>query len=65
MAVETLLKAHAGLKAFVQAKHGIFSLAPTITLAEHHAELVEETAQIGWLVELKKICRQARLLQKR
>jgi L-ribulose-5-phosphate 4-epimerase len=57
-AVETLLKAHAGLKAFVQAKHGIFSLAQTITLAEHHAELVEETAQIGWLVELKKICRQ-------
>ena len=56
-AVEDLLKAHAGLKAFVQAKHGIFGLAPTITLAEHHAELVEETAQIGWLVELKKICR--------
>jgi len=59
-AVEALLKAHAGLKAFVQAKHGIFGLARTITLAEHHAELVEETAQIGWLVELKKICRQAR-----
>jgi len=54
-AVEALLKAHAGLKAFVQAKHGIFGLARTITLAEHHAELVEETAQIGWLVELKKI----------
>jgi hypothetical protein len=32
-------------------------MARTITLAEHHAELVEETAQIGWLVELKKICR--------
>ena len=59
-AVETLIKAHADLKAFVQAKHGIFGLAPTITLAEHHAELVEETAQIGWLVELKKICRQTR-----
>ena len=58
-AVETLIKAHADLKAFVQAKHGIFGLAPTITLAEHHAELVEETAQIGWLVELKKICRHA------
>jgi L-ribulose-5-phosphate 4-epimerase len=54
-AVEALLKAHADLKAFVQAKHGIFGLAGTITLAEHHAELVEETAQIGWLVELKKI----------
>jgi L-ribulose-5-phosphate 4-epimerase len=60
MAVEALLKTHAGLKAFVQAKHGIFGLARTITLAEHHAELVEETAQIGWLVELKKICRQIR-----
>jgi L-ribulose-5-phosphate 4-epimerase len=59
-AVEALLNAHADLKAFVQAKHGIFGLARTITLAEHHAELVEETAQIGWLVELKKICRQAR-----
>ncbi|MEJ2164307.1 MAG: class II aldolase/adducin family protein [Desulfobacterales bacterium] len=53
-AVEALLKAHTGLKAFVQARHGIFALAPTITLAEHHAELVEETAQIGWLVALKK-----------
>ena len=59
-AVEALLKTHADLKAFVQAKHGIFCLARTITLAEHHAELVEETAQIGWLVELKKICRQIR-----
>jgi L-ribulose-5-phosphate 4-epimerase len=59
-AVENLLNAHAGLKAFVQAKHGIFGLAPTITLAEHHAELVEETAQIGWLVDLKKIWRQTR-----
>jgi L-ribulose-5-phosphate 4-epimerase len=56
-AVEALLKVHADLKAFVQAKHGIFGLARTITLAEHHAELVEETAQIGWLVDLKKICR--------
>jgi len=59
-AVVALLKTHADLKAFVQAKHGIFGLARTITLAEHHAELVEETAQIGWLVELKKICRQTR-----
>ena len=59
-AVENLLNAHAGLKAFVQAKHGIFALAPTISLAEHHAELVEETAQIGWLVDLKKIWLQTR-----
>ena len=53
-AVEDLLNAHTDLKAFVQSKHGIFGLARTITLAEHHAELVEETAQIGWLVALKK-----------
>ena len=57
-AVETLLEVHAGLKAFIQARHGIFGLAPTITLAEHHAELVEETAQIGWLVALKEACQQ-------
>jgi len=59
-AVETLLEVHAGLKAFIQARHGIFGLAPTITMAEHHAELVEETAQIGWLVDLKKACWQTR-----
>ena len=59
-AVENLLNTHVDLKAFVQARHGIFGLAPTITLAEHHAELVEETARIGWLVDLKKICRQTR-----
>ncbi len=59
-AVEALLKANAGLKAFVQAKHGIFALAQTITLAEHHAELVEETAKIGWLVALKKYYRQTK-----
>jgi len=59
-AVAALLEAQIGLRAFVQARHGIFSLAPTITLAEHHAELVEETAQIGWLVALKKGFRQNR-----
>lgn len=59
-AVAALLKTNAGLKAFIQAKHGIFGLAQTITLAEHHAELVEETAQVGWLVALKKAYRQTR-----
>jgi len=63
-AVEALLQSQPDLKAFVQAKHGIFGLAPTITLAEHHAELVEETAQIGWLVELRKACRQTREFDK-
>jgi L-ribulose-5-phosphate 4-epimerase len=57
-AVAALLKARPGLRAFVQARHGIFGLAPTITLAEHHAELVEETAKIGWLVAFKKAYRQ-------
>ena len=57
-AVAALLKTNSGLKAFIQAKHGIFGLAQTITLAEHHAELVEETAQVGWLVALKKAYRQ-------
>ena len=54
-AVESLLEEHPNLMAFVQARHGIFSLAKNITLAEHNAELVEETAQIGWLVALKKL----------
>jgi L-ribulose-5-phosphate 4-epimerase len=57
-AVAALLEARPGLRAFVQARHGIFALASTITLAEHHAELVEETAKIGWLVALKKTYRQ-------
>jgi L-ribulose-5-phosphate 4-epimerase len=53
-AVQTLLAQHPGLKAFVQAKHGIFSLAGSIWLAEHNAELVEETAKIAWLVALRR-----------
>jgi L-ribulose-5-phosphate 4-epimerase len=53
-AVQALLAQHSGLKAFVQAKHGIFSLAGSIRLAEHNAELVEETAKIAWLLALRK-----------
>ncbi len=53
-AVSALLAKHPGLKAFVQARHGIFAMAESITRAEHHAELVEETAQIAWLVALRK-----------
>ena len=53
-AVQALLAQHPGLKAFVQARHGIFSLAGSIRFAEHNAELVEETAQIAWLVALRK-----------
>jgi len=53
-AVGNLLADTPGLKAFVQARHGIFGLAGSITLAEHTAELVEETAQIAWLIASRK-----------
>lgn len=53
-AVETLMAKRPGLKAFVQARHGIFAMAESVTKAEHHAELVEETARIAWLVALRK-----------
>ena len=49
-AVKELLVKYPEIKAFVQRRHGIFALAENIVLAEHHAELVEETAQIAWLV---------------
>jgi L-ribulose-5-phosphate 4-epimerase len=49
-AVEDLLSQAPDLKAFVQARHGIFGLAGSIALAEHTAELVEETARIAWLI---------------
>jgi len=48
--VTALLKENPSIKAFIQRKHGIFALAEDIAVAEHHAELVEETAQIAWLV---------------
>jgi L-fuculose-phosphate aldolase/L-ribulose-5-phosphate 4-epimerase len=53
-AVEALLSKTPNLRAFVQARHGIFSLAGSITLAEHTAELVEETAQIAWLIASRR-----------
>lgn len=53
-AVEALLGNAPDLQAFVQARHGIFAMGATITQAEHDAELVEETAQIAFLVELGK-----------
>jgi len=53
-AVEALLSQTSDLKAFVQARHGIFGLAGSITLAEHTAELVEETARIAWLIASRK-----------
>ena len=52
--VQNLLTEKPQLSAFVQSGHGIFALGNTIIDAEHHAELVEETAQIALLVSLKK-----------
>ncbi len=52
-AVHGLLGRHPGVKAFVQARHGIFSMAGSIRQAEHQAELVEETAKIAWLVAVR------------
>jgi L-ribulose-5-phosphate 4-epimerase len=48
--VKALLEKNPNIKAFIQKKHGIFAMAENIVVAEHHAELVEETAQIAWLV---------------
>jgi len=50
-AVESLVSQQPELKAFVHRRHGIFAVGRTIALAEHNAELVEETAQIAYLVE--------------
>jgi L-fuculose-phosphate aldolase/L-ribulose-5-phosphate 4-epimerase len=49
-ATEALMDRIPSLLTFVQAKHGIFSFSSTVTVASYHAELVEETAQIAWLV---------------
>jgi len=53
-AVEHLLSQNPGLTAFVQVRHGIFGLADSVRLAEHTAELVEETARIAWLIASRK-----------
>ena len=52
--VENLLSEKPQISAFVQSGHGIFALGSTIIEAEHHAELVEETAKIALLINLKK-----------
>ena len=53
-AVKALLTAARSLRAFVQDRHGIFSFASSIELARYNAELVEETAQIAWLMALSE-----------
>ena len=52
--VKDLLTKNPDLKAFVQKGHGIFGFGTNTTQAEHTAELVEETAQIAFLIQLKK-----------
>lgn len=52
--VKNLLSENLNLGAFVQSGHGIFGLGKNITQAEHNAELVEETAQIAFLIGLQK-----------
>ncbi len=53
-AVTQLLAQEKTTKAFVQSRHGIFGLGPSIVSAEHTAELVEETAQIAWLISMRQ-----------
>jgi L-ribulose-5-phosphate 4-epimerase len=48
--VKKLLGGNPNVKAFIQRRHGIFAMGQSIATAEHHAELVEETAQVAWLV---------------
>ena len=55
--VKELLTENPDLGAFVQKGHGIFSLGADIIQAEHNAELVEETAQIAFLIGLQKTIR--------
>ena len=43
------LDANPGVKAFIQRRHGIFSMAEDIAAAEMQAELVEECAKIATL----------------
>lgn len=53
-AVDSLLKDNSDLWAFIQSGHGIFSFGEDIIQAEHNAELIEETAQIALLIELRR-----------
>ena len=52
VAVKILLKENLGINAFIQSRHGIFSLSADIIKAEHNAELVEEAAQIAFLSKI-------------
>lgn len=49
--LEQVFASYPHLKAFIQARHGIFSLSETVPASEHAAELVEETAKIALLTQ--------------
>lgn len=48
-AIEHMLAQQPAINAFVEAAHGIFSMAGDIDTAAYNAELVEETAQVALL----------------
>jgi L-ribulose-5-phosphate 4-epimerase len=50
--VLSLFDQHPNLPAFVLKEHGVVAVGPNALEAEHNAEFVEETAQIGWLHQL-------------
>lgn len=53
MAVKLFLEKNPNIKAFIQRRHGIFSMSSNIIKAEHNAELVEEAAQIAQLIKIE------------
>jgi len=52
-AVKIFLEQNPNIKAFIQRRHGIFSMSTNIIKAEHNAELVEESAQIAQLIKIE------------
>lgn len=52
-AVKIFLEKNSDINAFIQRRHGIFSMSVDILKAEHNAELVEEAAQIAQLIKIE------------
>jgi L-fuculose-phosphate aldolase/L-ribulose-5-phosphate 4-epimerase len=53
--LDAFLAVHIGVKAFIQKRHGIFSLSADIGEAEMQAELVEECAKIAMIESMAGI----------
>jgi len=47
-----LFVAHPDLTGFIMGAHGVVAIGPDVLEAEHSAELIEETAQVGYLHEV-------------